>query len=511
MKIMLLSLAGIVAGPCNQLVAQKHDYVWLSGYDSYVGYDPGWGFYFGTSVLDFNYQPRSVSFDSTEMNFDRTNTSFCDSSGNLLFYTNGIFIANSLHERIKNSDSLNPGYIQYVRYPAMQSEGYRTVNGIYALPSNTNANQYYLIHSLLDTFQHINLGRKLFVTLLDMSMNGGHGEVIYKNREIFDDIFEANFAITRHANGRDWWALLQKRNSNCYHRVLIDDTGPHDLPAVTCAGDSFLPANFGSECFSPNGQKFAYITFKSGLNVYNFDRCTGDLSNGINLPLPNLDSLGWIGVGVCISPNSRFLYACISYRLYQYDLEADDILGSKQTVGVFDGTRAPFDAVFYTPELGPDGKIYISCGNGDTVYHVIERPDEKGDSCLFRQHSLSFPSPSLGVPSFPNYRLGALPASACDTLTGLNEVARAEKEKILKLYPNPATDFVTIDYGNNDWNKGAVSLEITNTLGQIVYSRELPMYSGFQKIDVHAFATGFYTACIKRNGALVAIAKFVRE
>jgi hypothetical protein len=37
------------------------------------------------------------------------------------------------------------------------------------------------------------------------------------------------------------------------------------------------------------------------------------------------------------------------------------------------------------------------------------------------------------------------------------------------------------------------------------------MYSGFQKIDVSQFAAGLYTACIKRNNAIVAVAKFARQ
>ncbi len=243
-----------------------------------------------------------------------------------------------------------------------------------------------------------------------------------------------------------------------------------------------------------------------GLDIFDFDRCSGELSNPLHTSFPLSSAMG-----VAFSPNSRFLYLSLYHVLYQFDMQAADVLASKDTVGVFDGTKAPFDAIFHTAQLAPDGKIYISCGNADTVYHIIERPDEKGDSCLFRQHSLSLPSPSLGVPNFPNYRLGALTSSPCDTLTGLNEVERTEKEKILKIYPNPATDFVTIDYGFTNWSKGEISLEITNELGQIVHQQKLPMYSGFQKIETSSFATGLYTTYIKRNNQIVATTKFAKQ
>ena len=68
-----------------------------------------------------------------------------------------------------------------------------------------------------------------------------------------------------------------------------------------------------------------------------------------------------------------------------------------------------------------------------------------------------------------------------------------------------------MDYGFTDWNKGAVSLEITNALGQVVYTQALPMYSGFQRLDVSRFASGMYDIAIKRNAALVAAAKLVKE
>src|SRR5207247_1684286 len=149
---------------------------------------------------------------------------------------------------------------------------------------------------------------------------------------------------------------------------------------------------------------------------YDFDRCTGVLSNPINLPLPIIVANSWLGMGVAISPNNRFLYVSLTRHLYQFDLWAPDIFGSIDTVGIYDGFQGSFASLFHTAKLGPDGKIYISCGNSDTVYHVINQPDLKGYSCEFRQHAIHLSRPSLGVPSFPNYRTGALNRSPCDTL-----------------------------------------------------------------------------------------------
>jgi hypothetical protein len=189
----------------------------------------------------------------------------------------------------------------------------------------------------------------------------------------------------------------------------------------------------------------------------------------------------------------------------------NDIPTSVDTIAKYDGYKRPLGSYFDEEQLAPDGKIYISCGNSEADYHVINNPNGKGDSCNFVQHGLLLPTLSSCVPSFPNYRLGALQGSPCDTISGLSELARAAKEQIIKVYPNPATDYVIVDYGFTDWNREQPNLEICNTLGQIVYTQKLPMYSGYQKIDLSNFANGIYTVYIKRQNGVIASGNLVKE
>lgn len=488
----------------NMSFAQKHDYVWLSGYDSPTGYSNSFGFYFGASVLDFKSSPVEVSYDSIAMNFSQTNASICDDDGNLLFYTNGIYIANSQHDKMEGSDSLNFSYVLSHYYPTMQQFGYRWFQAAIILPTYL-PNEYYLLHSVFDTLPDgYPVNRRICYTLVDMGANNGRGKVLEKNVPIVADNLTCEIAATRHANGRDWWIPLKKLESDCYYRILVDSSGPHALEELDCVENSPSYQELGSACFSPDGSKYIHTSHSTGVNIFDFDRCTGTLSNRVNIDTSRF----LFAISTSISPNSRFLYLTTKTVLYQIDMEAADVAASMDTIGVYDGHLAPYSTFIAHSQLAPDGKIYISGGNASIKYHVINEPDMPGLSCNFAQHSLNIPSPSISVPNFPNYRLGAL-SGACDTFTSVKDIQ--EKERLLNIFPNPAADVATIDYGYIDWSKGEATMEIANNLGQIVHSQKLPMYSGFQKIEVERYPSGTYTVYIKRKNAIVAIGNMVRR
>src|ERR1043165_686017 len=514
----------LIVGLCLAIssTAQKHDYVWLGGYESDAAphWDTAmWGFNFGNSKLDYNYDTVHVDYDSLGMYFNRTNVSFSTGDGALLMYSNGIYAANKYDEHIEGGDSLNDGYFLNIMNTQARRYGYQTPQGMLALSAVSNPDLHYLFHSFVDSLSNhpgwVNYS-KLLVTLVDMSANSGHGKVLYKNRPIIEgDSLAGEVMATKHANGRDWWILIQKRNTNCYYRILLDNTGPHLLPNMTCAGEVMNWGEIAATCFSPDGSKYVCLCTNEGLDIYDFDRCEGTLANSIYLPLPVLRDSDWICVGAAMSSNSRFLYTSITKHLYQFDLWDSDVFSSIDTIGIYNGEHLPqtpgIRNLFDIQQLAPDGKIYMSCGNAVSYFHVINNPDEKGALCNFSQNGLHLPALANSVPNFPNYRLGALTGSACDTLTTVNGVTYAEKEKLLKVFPNPATDVVTIDYGFIDWNKGEVNLEIANEQGRLVYAQHIPMYSGFQKINVAQFVAGLYSASIKRNDAIVVTAKFTKQ
>jgi len=94
------------------------------------------------------------------------------------------------------------------------------------------------------------------------------------------------------------------------------------------------------------------------------------------------------------------------------------------------------DRSFDNMLLAPDGKIYI--GGADSIsYHIIHEPDSLGLACDFEQGGLVFPLayPNPWFPYFPNYRLGALEGSECDSIVSGNEnVIPGKANKLLALF-----------------------------------------------------------------------------
>ncbi len=431
--ISLLSICGI---------AQEHDNTWLFGYSS----NPT-DLSFGGTVIDFKENLPTMYYQYREMNFDAMNTSISDAEGNLLFYTNGIYIADSTHQQMENGDGLNPGEYtdDHAEYGLIQ------VQGAIALPVPTIlGNMYYLIHKA-KAYPTSTLGlhsTHLYYSLVNPTLNNGLGEAIEKNQIVIQDTLEVGkITAAKHANGRDWWLLIFEYDSANYYRVLLTPDGVEVIGKEEYDIPLFMEG-LGQAAFSPDGSKFVRlnginIELGNFLDVYDFDRCTGLLSNHQRL---NYIDGAWL-VGVAISPNSRFLYVASYDYLYQFDLWADDIFATKDTVAIYDGFEVVFPSQLTLPthfsfmQLAPDGKIYSATSGAVNYLHVINKPNEKGDACEVLQHSVELPTYNLfSMPNFPNYRLGPLDGSVCDNL-GINNVPLADFRYELDTIENMSVDF----------------------------------------------------------------------
>lgn len=409
---------------------KKFGYQWVFGYD-------------GGTIMNFNENPVRIDSCACIGYFDTANTGICNSEGDIQFYVNGCQIVNGNHKYLENGESLAPGWFSdsYCKGGGLPSH-----QGFLALPMPNIPHKYYVIYYGSDWIAKYETlkGVFLYYALIDMSQNNGLGEVVKKDNVILRDTFSRGFIqAVRHANGRDWWVLFPDgKGTNCYYYFILSPNGISQVQRQ-CIGEPWnVTEGLGQAVFSPDGTKYAMAKAFDGIRIYDFDRCTGLLSNAVSIQLPdsNLNLSG-----AAFSPNSRYFYHSARTKLFQFDTYSADIEASRILIDTFDGKPFPYYGVFNQCYLGPDGKIYISGASSHKHLHVINQPNNPGLACDFRQHGISIPTFNYhSLPNMPHFQLGALIGSSCDSLT-LSTSNLIQKESITLLtYPNPVINYINI-------------------------------------------------------------------
>ena len=231
--------------------------------------------------------------------------------------------------------------------------------------------------------------------------------------------------------------IVPEYTTRYYHRVLIDKTGIHYEGKQLAGPNITIPGDWDPSTakFSQQGDKYIRLRLPYEAYYFQFNRCTGLLSDVHTIPLNLANTTGDIE----FSPDGSLLYISNADTIFQLDLNATNIASSKTVVAIYDGFQSPFGSLFNFAKLASDGKIYLSCGNGETVLHVIENPNILGIGCNVLQHNLHLPNGGAAVPSYPNYHLSAM---VCDTTTAIKEEGI---RKEISVYPNPAQEVLYIE------------------------------------------------------------------
>jgi hypothetical protein len=178
-------------------------------------------------------------------------------------------------------------------------------------------------------------------------------------------------------------------------------------------------------------------------------------------------------------------------------MDASDVIASQIKIADWDGSLNPLETWFLYMQLAPDNKIYISTKNATEVFHVINQPDSLGIACDFVQGGLPLPKDNLTIPYFPNYDLGPLSGSPCDTVYTNLEATNTIYN--FRIYPNPASWWVNIVYDLKD----DASFELVDLYGRRVAAVSLFHYFKNRTLDVHELSEGVYAYTIKnKNGVL---------
>jgi len=469
MKFILIALITFLSLKAN---AQNRNSVWCFG---------------DSAGIDFRIPASPVPI-STGMDTRGTCASICDSAGNLLFYAgagpdgtwtpNGK-VYNSNHQLMLNGNDI---------YAA----GF--YDELLIIPKPGSNFLYYIFS--INTYVFDPVGT--FYSIVDMSGDGGRGSVIEKNVQIAGDSLCGAMTAVKHGNGRDWWLLIKGYSalgdSTFYEYLITPDTILQTV--INIGGNSWT--SLGNLCFNKEGNKIAFVSFAGLIETFDFDRCTGVVSNSrvIRRQFPN-NSLQYFGA--CFSPNSNLLYVADEMevsRLFQFDLNLPNPFLDRDTLAVISTSRYGGGNL----RLGPDNKIYwaIEWDPGGTFPYpyqanmysqynmnlsVIENPDVLGSGCNLNLFSfyLGGKRTYWGLPINPDYEMQPLWGSTCDSLT--NDIDKIEENQ-LTVFPNPFTNVIYFNSGDQ-----IKSIRVYNCLGEIILTENL---NGKSELNVSKLSFGTY-------------------
>ncbi len=429
-RIVIVSMVMMIDSICG-ISQHGNDHIWPMGYSNvYVDPDGNltpeeleklYRFY----QFEFNEDGYKIKMTpERNLRLYGTISMYCSDQGELLFYTNGQAICDSSHQKVEGGEKIGANNIEYWNLWATFSEwprGYIVPQGILILkwPDKDSLLILSSLYNLIEEKQDLFTYNVLAFDSEISSKIVAHDQVIKKG------VFKSGKIVaTRHGNGRDWWIIINSHDGTEQYIYLFDKEGikEHKKQKI---GSLHKGYDFGQACFSPNGDQYAtidmlYWDHSTLINLYDFDRCSGELSNLRSDTIENYE--GDLHTGISFSPSGKYLYACNAYNLYQYETQSGDINVSKTKVAAYDGFLNDWE--FWRVEIGfgvfasgPDGRLYNFSGQGSSLHiHQMDFPDEAGEACTFRQHHITVPFQSRSAPNFPNYRLGPLDGSLCDTL-----------------------------------------------------------------------------------------------
>lgn len=474
-KLLFISASFLVLG-IN--FGQKQGNIWMFGEGAGLDFNSGsptpfsGGQVFGnpTQIGDYAYSEGC--------------TAISDSSGSLLFYSNGEKLWNNLNNVMPNGDSLS-GF-------------YSSTSAAISIPVPNSDSLYYLFTT--DGIERY-LQNGLRYSVINMCLDGGHGDVIssQKNILLLDTVSEKLCAVA-HPNGTDVWLITHKHFTNSFYAFLITPTGIN-LPVITNIG-SIHTGGFNLGCGSAIGQmKASSNGNKIGLvfsnvmpaiaELFDFNPNNGVFSNVISLTTYNNE------YGIDFSPDNSKLYTTSINGLVQFDISS----GIQDTINA---SAIQISAGVCLPrpiQLGPDGKIYVSqCSN---YLGVINNPNAAELACNYVANSVDI-SPGNANTSLPNFIAGYNyennSSPSCGSM-GIEHISLFNTS----IYPNPFSDYTTLYF---DKVLANASILIFNNIGQQIKNYAIINGETFQ-LWRDNLAAGIYTIQVFESSRLVGLGKLI--
>jgi gliding motility-associated-like protein len=385
-SFLICALTIIVVGA--QTGFSQRSWTWCIGWRTRISFP------FGGNPVVFPGQANLTHYENGATISDRT--------GGLLFYLNEDSIIGKTHQILPNGRLTTNHF------------GYTVGQGSLILPNVADSNRYEVFQ--LGWPPGSNAGSSpldsLFLrkTTVNMALNAGIGDVelpkevpINRGHPLVEKL-----SAVKHANGKDWWLVVHERDSNAFLVYLLNESGLQG-PSRQNIGSNhdgsgwYSLRNFGEMCFSPLGDRLLVCVGSGIVDLFDFDRCSGTISNWVQVE----NTPGFMYYGCSFSPDGNKYYVSDQFSLWQYDLTNTSTLLATIIAADYLGQH----------ELGPNGKIYIAAQGGtlSTRLTVIDNPNGSGASCNLILGSLACGGTTqLHLPNFPNYNLGPLLAQTAE-------------------------------------------------------------------------------------------------
>jgi hypothetical protein len=397
------------------------------------------------------------------------------------------------------------------------------------IPSPYDTSKYYVFSIGVTTTYG------LYYHIVDMSLDSGKGEITQKNVQLLNIRMVDCLLAVKHGNGRDWWVIVREStfhlgtSNNSWYVYLITPNGISGQNVQNIG--SVNPTNSGRLTYDTLSNKICFVNSVSLIELYDFDRCSGVLTNPETvIPTQQFQPYPWLW-SCEFSPSGQFLYVGgymwnDSSYLWQFDTWASNVAATKTLIWQ---SNYPVYYVIGQLKRAPDGKIYLSNGWVDTTgnyqfpylsnqYYpenmslsVINSPDLPGAACNFQPYSfyLGGKRTYWGLPNNPDYDLGPLVGSPCDTLVSINEPVSSKNAEMFVYYTsNWQTAFINAQHvaGNR------YSLEVFDIMGKSVFRESGALNPPYftKNLNCSSFAKGVYTVVLITEKERL-VNRFVKE
>jgi hypothetical protein len=462
--------------------------------------------YFGDHAgLDFNsgspvtLNDGQVSFFGCPGCHSEGSSVISDSSGHLLFYSNGGQIWNKNHFVMPNGDSL-------------MSNGSATQGSI-IVPKPGSSRFFYVFTT--DDFAYDGLQYGCRYSVVDICLDGGLGDIEegQKNILLLDTVAEKLTAV-KHGNGVDYWIIIHKFYSDAFYAYHLSSAGIVDT-VISPIGSIQPPigmgigASIGQLKASPNGQRLAIVNGNSTPAIaeyFDFNTNTGVVSNPVSVQTNS----AWNYYGVSFSPDNTKLYLACSLNgngIYQFDLTA----GGGDTAAVIASRTLIAGSYNYLGlQLATNGKIYVARSPfaSNTYLGVINNPNNAGISCNYVDSAINLNghSASYGLPNFIDSYDYSNTTVNCpiNPTTGMDESYSGH----ISVYPNPANQEITIEFENS--LNASCDIMLYDSYGRLVQTIN---QSTGNKVAIKRgdLPGGFYFYKIHLDGKLISTGKLILE